>query len=145
MVDCWMIFTIIKLKYWDATRDWRSWFLSSKESVSSKFYHLLNMWHLYYADILLEKEVIKAAEIWDIFEKAPRLPQVFFLDFRKLYFCYWEIIIVCLLSHGNYSISFSLSLSDENSLLLFSNCIYRKNVLSLLITNQLKNLSWWVI
>ncbi|KAA0025531.1 putative inactive ATP-dependent zinc metalloprotease FTSHI 4 [Cucumis melo var. makuwa] len=26
-------------------------------------------------DILLEKEVIKAAEIWDIFEKAPRLPQ----------------------------------------------------------------------
>jgi hypothetical protein len=34
------------------------------------------------ADILLDKEEITAAEIWDIYNKAPRIQQVF-LEFRK--------------------------------------------------------------
>lgn len=75
--------------------------ISFNESVSCKIYHLVNMQHLYYADVLLEKGEISAEEIRDIYEKAPRFPQVVFLDFRKMYFHHWEIIIACLLSHGS--------------------------------------------
>ena len=63
--------------------------ISFNESVSCKIYHLLNMQHLYYADVLLEKGEIRAEEIRDIYEKAPRFPQVVFLDFRKMYFHHW--------------------------------------------------------
>lgn len=45
------------------------------------------MQHLYYADILLEEGEIRAEEIWGIFEKAPRFPQVVFFDFRETYYC----------------------------------------------------------
>lgn len=58
------------------------------------------MQHLYYADILLEEGEIRAEEIWGIFEKAPRFPQVVFLTSEKRITVYWEIIIACLLSHG---------------------------------------------
>lgn len=74
-----------------------AWRASHINRATKKLAWYIGQWyHVIYAvlDVLLEKGEIKAKEIWDIYRKAPRIPQVCISFASIIFFVAWYLALI---------------------------------------------------